>query len=103
MLYFASEEFSGWLGQMRPERLSIGNQFVGQMDRPSTSLNSIRSEMVKKTTSACVITRLSYGKEPAHHKLSLHSRCFASPLRTNSSIASNSQISVTRMESSYTA
>ena len=61
MLYFASEEFSGWLGQMRPERLSIGNQFVGQMDRPSTSLNSIRSEMAR-ATSACVVTRSSYGK-----------------------------------------
>ena len=61
MLYFASEEFCGWLGQSRLERLST-NQFVGQMDRPSTSLDSIRSEMVKKTTSACVITRSSYGK-----------------------------------------
>jgi len=46
MLYFASEEFCGWLGQSRLERLST-NQFVGQMDRPSTSLDSIRSEMVK--------------------------------------------------------
>jgi transposase len=61
MLYFASEEFSDWLGQARPERLSIGNQFVGQMDRPSTSLNSIRSEMAT-ATSACVVTRSSYGK-----------------------------------------
>lgn len=61
MLYFASEEFSGWLGQARPERLPLGNQFVGQMDRPSTSLDSIRSEMAE-ATSACVSTRLSYGK-----------------------------------------
>ena len=55
-------ELSDWTGRSRPERLQFGgNQFVGQMDRPSTSLDSIRREMVK-TTSACVITRLSHGK-----------------------------------------
>ena len=61
MLCFASEEFGGRLGQTQLERLWFCNQFVQKTDRPSTSLNSIRSEMVK-ATSACVITSLSYGK-----------------------------------------
>jgi transposase len=61
MLCFASEEFGGWLGQTQLERLWFVNQFVSKTDRPSTSLNSIRSEMAK-ATSACVTTSLSYGK-----------------------------------------
>ena len=54
-------QFGGRLGQTQLERLWFCNQFVQKTDRPSTSLNSIRSEMAK-TTSACVITSLSYGK-----------------------------------------
>ena len=39
-------EFCGWSGRSRRERLLEEDQFVGQMDRPSTSLHSIRSQEI---------------------------------------------------------
>jgi hypothetical protein len=39
-------ELCGWSGRSRLERLSSTYQFVGQMDRPSTCLHSIRSQEV---------------------------------------------------------
>jgi transposase len=61
MLCFASEEF-WWLARSNVTgTIMVVNQFVSKTDRPSTSLNSIRSEMAE-ATSACVVTSLSYGK-----------------------------------------
>jgi transposase len=44
LIGFLKGKLCGWSGQARRERLSSDDQFVGQMDCPSTSLHSIRSQ-----------------------------------------------------------
>jgi len=61
MLHYFYGEHRGWVSRVKSKRLSNDNQFVGQIGNPSTSLDSIRSEMIS-TISACVDTRLSRGK-----------------------------------------
>lgn len=44
LIGFLKGELCGWSGRSRRERSSSDGQFVGQMDCPSTSLHSIRSQ-----------------------------------------------------------
>lgn len=46
LIDFSAGEYCGWSGRSRLERLSSKDQFVGQMDRPSTRLHSIRSQEI---------------------------------------------------------
>ena len=50
---YMTGEFCGWSGRSRRERLLEEDQFVGQMDRPSTSLHSIRSHEVIPLSLRC--------------------------------------------------
>ncbi len=65
------EEFENGAGRIAPERLSILNQFVCEMDRPSSSLDSIRGKEI--ISLACTVTRLSLmeGLDPFQTLLNL--------------------------------
>ena len=65
------EEFENRVGYSVPERLDRFNQFVCQMDRPPSSLDSIRGKEI--ISLACTVTRLSLmeGLSPSQTLLNL--------------------------------